>query len=528
MLDRFKIILGVVAGTIAVSLPVVLSASGAQTFTPDNLPLTVVSETERTITFGWEPVPSFGYIFKVQESAGSDFIKVSQTNNPDRSTVKFAKGSYDYSVGALGEIAVGKASDIAQPPPPDTQAPTDPSGLSATVTQTSYNLSWNASTDNVGVTGYDVFRDGKNLGSTLNLSFNNTGLVCGTTYIAGVRAHDAAGNNSGTTTLNVTTSACSPPTDTTPPTVSMTSPSNGSTINGTITVSTNATDNVGVTKVEFYRDGSLFNTDTASPYSTSFDTTSISDGTHTFGAKAYDAANNVGTSSNVSVTVSNVTPPPPPGDKEMISVAEFNARAVAGATVANVHVTGGVEITKANVTVRDSVLDGSIEFETGASGSKLLNSQLSGGFYMWGADNIVIEGNVFDGHGNDSGAKMWDKPAGNTPSGWMIRNNTFQNFYKTDGSHTQAIYVGYSTDGLIEGNTFTNNGNTAHIFFTWFGNEANPATSYPRRICVRGNTFNETAGAFYDVNMRNEIPLSADIKIQFDADLDRDEFHGAC
>ena len=85
--------------------------------------------------------------------------------------------------------------------------------------------------------------------------------------------------------------------------------------------------------------------------------------------------------------------------------------------------------------------------------------------------------------------------------------------------HSQAIYNGYSKGGLIENNTFTNNGSTSHIFFTWFGNEANPATSYPRNICVRGNRFvNPPGGEFhyYDINMRAEIPTSANIKIDPD------------
>ena len=77
----------------------------------------------------------------------------------------------------------------------------------------------------------------------------------------------------------------------------------------------------------------------------------------------------------------------------------------------------------------------------------------------------------------------------------MIRNNTFMNFYANDpATHSEAIYVGYSTNGLIENNTFTNNGNTGHVYFTYFGtasSEGAPASNtYPRNMCVRGNTFN--------------------------------------
>lgn len=101
-----------------------------------------------------------------------------------------------------------------------------------------------------------------------------------------------------------------PPTDTQPPVVTLTSPGNGSTVSGTINVTATATDNVGVTRVEFFRDGVLIGTDTSSPYSVSFDTNSLADGSHTFGARALDAAGNVGFASQATVTVANGSPPP--------------------------------------------------------------------------------------------------------------------------------------------------------------------------------------------------------------------------
>jgi YD repeat-containing protein len=100
------------------------------------------------------------------------------------------------------------------------------------------------------------------------------------------------------------------PADTTPPTTSITSPAAGSTVSGTVAISASASDDVGVTKVEFYVDGALRATDTAAPYSASWDTTTATNASHTLTAKAYDAAGNVGTSAAVSVTVSNAAPPP--------------------------------------------------------------------------------------------------------------------------------------------------------------------------------------------------------------------------
>ncbi len=93
--------------------------------------------------------------------------------------------------------------------------------------------------------------------------------------------------------------------DITPPTTSITAPANGATVSGTTTITASASDNVGVTKVEFYIDSALVSTDTASPYSYDWNTTTYPNGAHTIFSKASDAAGNVGTSSTISVTVAN-------------------------------------------------------------------------------------------------------------------------------------------------------------------------------------------------------------------------------
>ena len=95
--------------------------------------------------------------------------------------------------------------------------------------------------------------------------------------------------------------------DTQAPTTSITAPAGGATVSGTITASATASDNVGVTRVELLVDGALQGTDTAAPYSWSWNTTTVANGAHTLTSKAYDAAGNVGTSVAVAVTVSNGT-----------------------------------------------------------------------------------------------------------------------------------------------------------------------------------------------------------------------------
>ncbi|HLL01490.1 MAG TPA: S8 family serine peptidase [Myxococcaceae bacterium] len=95
--------------------------------------------------------------------------------------------------------------------------------------------------------------------------------------------------------------------DTTAPSTSLTAPTGGATLSGTATVSADASDNVGVSKVDFFAGSTLIGSDTTSPYSVSWNTAGVANGSYSITSKAYDAAGNVGTSAAVSVTVSNTT-----------------------------------------------------------------------------------------------------------------------------------------------------------------------------------------------------------------------------
>ncbi|NOQ23957.1 MAG: T9SS type A sorting domain-containing protein [Bacteroidales bacterium] len=90
----------------------------------------------------------------------------------------------------------------------DTEAPTVPAGLaSSNVTSTSATISWNASTDNVGVTAYEVYKDGVLDATVSTTTYDATGLSSGTNYAITVKAKDAAGNiSAASSVLNVTTS----------------------------------------------------------------------------------------------------------------------------------------------------------------------------------------------------------------------------------------------------------------------------------------------------------------------------------
>ena len=197
------------------------------------------------------------------------------------------------------------------PSTPDTTPPTVPTGLSATAISTSaINVGWASSTDDVGVTGYRVFRDGTAVATPASTAFQDTGLVPGTTYTYTVSALDAAGNESAKS-AGASATTQGPPPDTIPPSVSVTAPSDGTTVTGAVTLTANASDNVGIVGVQFRLDGAnLGAEDGSSPYSVPWATATTSDGLHVLTARARDAAGNVTTSPPVNVTVSNAAPPP--------------------------------------------------------------------------------------------------------------------------------------------------------------------------------------------------------------------------
>ena len=181
----------------------------------------------------------------------------------------------------------------------DTIAPSTPTNLTASgTTQTSTNLSWTASTDNVGVTGYNVYRGTTLLTTVTGTTYTATGLTASTAYTFTVRARDAAGNlSAASNTANVTTLANT--TDTTAPSTPTLSAS------GTTQTSTNlswtvSTDNVGVTGYNIYRGTTLLTTVTGTTYTVTGLTASTA---YSFTVRARDAAGNLSAVSNtVNVT----------------------------------------------------------------------------------------------------------------------------------------------------------------------------------------------------------------------------------
>jgi subtilisin family serine protease len=196
-----------------------------------------------------------------------------------------------------------------------------------------------ASYSNFG-TCVDIFAPGTNITSAWHTSTAATNTISGTSmaspHVAGAAAlylsanpsatpqqvRDALVNNAtpskvtspGTGSPNrllyvsfIGGGGTPPPTDTIPPSTSITSPTAGSTLSGTTTISASASDNVGVTQVDFYVGSALIGSDTTSPYSISWNTTSSANGSYSLTTRARDAAGNVATSVAIPVTVSNST-----------------------------------------------------------------------------------------------------------------------------------------------------------------------------------------------------------------------------
>jgi len=215
-------------------------------------------------------------------------------------SVALSARAYDLA-GNVGQSATVNVS--VNNPVPDTTAPIvsviRPSAGSALNGTVQVDL---GASDNVAVTKVELFVDGAIyavFGSApYSVSWSTLAHPNGV-HVLKAKACDAKGNVGLSSDVSVTIAN-----DTIAPTVIFAAPSASSRVGGTVTVSANATDNFGVTKVEFFLNGTLKSASTAAPYRFSLDTSVLSNGTYALSAKAYDAAGNVG-QSQISIVVFN-------------------------------------------------------------------------------------------------------------------------------------------------------------------------------------------------------------------------------
>ncbi|AKF86994.1 hypothetical protein MFUL124B02_36260 [Myxococcus fulvus 124B02] len=225
--------LDVSGGATANSSPVIVWDCNGQTNQQWNLPadtqpptvptgLVVTNLTCNTATLSWaESTDNQGVAFydvyhdgQLMKSVSGAVLSTGLTVVPGATW-----GLYVNARDAAGNVSQGSATLSITPPPcqVDTQAPSIPTGLTATATGTSVTLNWTASTDNVGVSAYVVFRGGVQVatvpGTPPATTFVDSGLSANTAYVYSVLARDAQGNASArSTTASVTTGqACTNP-----------------------------------------------------------------------------------------------------------------------------------------------------------------------------------------------------------------------------------------------------------------------------------------------------------------------------
>ncbi len=174
---------------------------------------TATDWSERGITWATRPAPV--------GAAGDDKGAVPKDTWVEFDVTPLVEGNGVYAFVLIGSSndPVDMSSREGRRPPQlvvttaaDTTAPSAPAGLAATgVSGNSVSLGWSASSDDVGVAGYNVFVDGALSGTTSSTAYTVSSLACGKAYAVGVQAFDQTGNLSPRTTVSALTPACAPP-----------------------------------------------------------------------------------------------------------------------------------------------------------------------------------------------------------------------------------------------------------------------------------------------------------------------------
>ena len=290
---------------------------GVQIAAGSLVPLTIINSVDNTNgTIQFSQLSTPGSTFNGSGTLATITFRAISTGTSNV-TFDFALGSgTDTNVAGLGGgllSSVGSGSYTGTPAP-DTTAPTAPGTPALTVISSSQiNLSWTASTDAVGVTGYRVERCSGSATCTTYAqiatpsinSYSDTGLAASTIYRYRVRAVDAAGNlSSYSTAANATTQA---PPDTTAPVISSVSSSGITTSGATVSWTTNESSD---TQVEYgttvsYGSQTTLNTSMVASHSATL--SGLSAGTvYHYRVKSRDAAGNLATGSDNTFTTSSL------------------------------------------------------------------------------------------------------------------------------------------------------------------------------------------------------------------------------
>jgi len=233
------------------------------------------------------------------------------------------------------EVAITPISQFV-PPSTDIEPPSVPTNVGAISDScTSIQVSWTASTDNIGVAGYKVFRNGVLIGTSATNNYSDAGLEPVTSYSYTVAAFDAAGNTSAQSAPPAIATTLA---DTEAPSVP--SNVNATAISGTSVQITwlASADNVAVVGYKIYRNGAELDTTASLSYQ---DNTAESGATYSYTVAAYDAANNTSAQSSVAeVTTPDTMPPSIPTNVQATALSGARISLTWTASTDNVGVAG--------------------------------------------------------------------------------------------------------------------------------------------------------------------------------------------
>lgn len=262
-----------------------------------------------------------------------------------------------------GRVDAGAAILTIKNGQPDSQAPTSPTNLTTAIINSSQiKLTWTASTDNIGVIGYQVFRDNSQIGITAATTFTDTTALANISYKYVVKAYDQSVNISPASNESTIIIV-----DKQPPTA----PTNlTATIGANNSVNLNwiaSTDNVGVKEYYIYRDNTTIGRIPSTSYS---DTTVQLGSTYTYSVRATDLAGLASPVSN-SVTIivnnSDTTAPTAPTNLQVSLDGAYNIQLTWTASTDNVGVSG-YQVFRNNIKIDDVItnytVDNTVAYET--------------------------------------------------------------------------------------------------------------------------------------------------------------------
>ncbi len=341
--------------------------------------------------------------------------------------------SYGYvAAGGPGFVSNRDTGD-ALPPEEDKTAPSVPTGLTAAATPTSVQLNWSASTDNVAVTGYRVFRNGSPVGTVSGTSWTDTAVSSGANYSYTVSATDAAGNASSQSAPATATIPAAP--DTTAPTVPSGLSATVTTVPSVQLIWTPSTDNVRVTGYRVLRNGALVATVATTVW---VDPSVTASTTYTYSVLAMDAAGNTSAAAVATATIPGpvipppvVNPPPPP--TTALSYIKVEAESVTISRPFQQLYMGPLNCSNGYFIRGTTNNTGSLTYT--------VNVPTAGTYTLWGRGSSSSSGGSFYVSMDGGAETLWSTP------GWVYGSWSWlraASFNLTAGTHKLTLRAGVS------------------------------------------------------------------------------------